>query len=243
MSDGSGGFIDGDRNHNGIGVNEALSRTAQPAYICPSSPLGTVRTGQTNGGYRWNGTTTKGGTDYVGNLGHVWGGWKDCGAVPDALVNDALPGLNLGTKGAAGTPWINGEDRNHAGLPNGVFKYNGVNGIRDITDGTTNTVAVFENMHWRGGNGAEFDYRVSSYSGWVTPLGAVHNMRNPINNTNPAYQQGSNDLRCESPSSHHTGGIQVTLCDGSVRFLSENLDHGIRYMIAVRNDGLVVGEF
>ena len=241
VDDGNGGTILGDRNHNGIGINAALSQTAQPAFLCPSSPGLAVRTGQTNGGYRWNGTSTKGATDYVGNLGHIWGGWKDCGAVPDALVNDALPGL--GTKGGAGTPWVNGDDRNHAARPNGVFKYNGVVGIRDITDGTSNTVGVFENMHWRGGNGADFDLRTSSYGAWVTPLGAVHTMRNPINNTNPAWQQNPNDLRCESPSSFHTGGIQVTLCDGSVRFLTENLDHGIRYMLSVRNDGRTLGEF
>ena len=102
---------------------------------------------------------------------------------------------------------------------------------------------VFENMHWRGGNGVTFDYRNSNYSGWVTPLGALHNFRNPINNTKAAWQQGANDLRCESPSSYHTGGIQVTLCDGSVRFLTENIDHGIRYKISVRNDNMVVGEF
>jgi len=99
VADGNGGTITGDRNHNGIGVNQALAQTGMAAYICPSSPNGSVRRDQTNGGYRWNGNTTKGGTDYVGSLGHIWGGWKDCGAVPDDLVNNALPG-NLGTKGS-----------------------------------------------------------------------------------------------------------------------------------------------
>lgn len=243
VADGTGGFVTGDRNHNSIGVNAPLAQTAIPGYICPSSPHGAIRPSQTNGGYRWNGTSTKGGTDYVGNLGHFWGGWKDCGAVPDALVNDALPG-NLGTRGSnPGTPWVNGERVNEQANLNGVFKYTGGTSIRDITDGTSNTVGVFENMHWRGGNGATFDYRVSNYSGWVSPLGALHTMRNPINNTNPAWQQGANDLRCESPSSYHTGGIQVTLCDGSVRFLSENIDHGTRYKLANIRDNLVLGEF
>ena len=232
----------GDRNHNGIGVNANLRRTVIDGFLCPSNPQGGIRTGQINGGYRWNGTSDAAGTDYVGNMGHIWGGWKDCGAVPDALVNDALPGTNVGTKGSnPGTPWINGEDKNHFDLVNGIFKYCGTTSIRDCIDGTSNTVAVFENMHFRGGNGAVFDQRVSSYSAWVTPLAAVHNFRNPINNTN--YQQGANDLRCEAPSSYHEGGIQVVLGDGSVRFISENIDHGTRYKIAVRNDGLTTGEF
>lgn len=240
VSDGSGGFVQGDRNHNGIGVNAQLRQSVIPGFICPSNPQGALRPGQINGGYRWNGSSTAAGTDYVGNLGHIWGGWKDCGAVDDNLVNAALPG-NLGTRGSnPGTPWVNGERINEQVKVNGVFKYTGGTAIRDITDGTTNTVAVFENMHWRGGNGVNFDYNNSSYTAWVTPLGAVHNMRNPINNTNPTWLQGANDLRCESPSSRHTGGVQVCLCDGSVIFLTENIDHGVRYKLAVRNDGMPV---
>lgn len=243
VDDGAGGTIAGDRNHNGIGVNAALATKVMQAFLCPSNPQGGVRTNQISGGYRWNGTTPKAGTDYVGNLGHVWHGWKDCGAVPDALVNNALPGLNLGTRGQPGTPWINGENAGSAGQSNGVFKFIGGTSIRDLTDGTSNTIAVFENMHWRGGNGAVFRKDVSQYSGWVTPLGAMHNMRNPINNTKADWQQNQNDLRCESPSSFHTGGVQILLADGSVHFLNENVDHGIRYKLAVKNDNLVVGEF
>ena len=233
-----------DRNANAVGPNGALRRTVLDMLLCPSNAMPKIRPGQTNGGYRWNGTSEAAGTDYVGNLGHVWAGWKDCGAVPDSLVNGALPGTNFGTRGAnPGTPWINGEDKNHQVNYNGVFRMNGSWAIRDIVDGTSNTVAVFENMHFRGGNGVTFNYNQSSYSAWISPLGATHNMRNPINNTNRAWMQGANDLRCEAPSSRHTGGVQAVLCDGSVKFISENIDHGLRYKIAVRNDNLTVGEF
>lgn len=233
-----------DRNANAIGPNAALRRTVLTALLCPSNTMPAIRPGQTNGGYRWNGTSEAAGTDYVGNLGHVWAGWKDCGAVPDTLVSNALPGTNFGTRGSnPGTPWVNGEARNEQANYNGAFRQNGSWGIRDIVDGTSNTVAVFENMHFQGGNGVSFNYNQSSYTAWISPLAAVHNMRNPINNRNPAWMQGANDLRCEAPSSRHTGGIQVLLCDGSVKFISENIDHGVRYMIAVRNDGLTPGEF
>lgn len=228
-----------DRNSNNIGTNQAIRRTVLPILICPSNDQPSLRPGTTNGGYRWNGTSEAGGTDYVGSLGHIWGGWKDCGAVPDNLIANGL-----GTRGRnPGTPWVNGERINEQVNVNGVFRYVGSIRIADVSDGTSNTVAVFENMHWRGGNGANFDRRNSSYSGWITPLGAVHNMRNPINNRNRAWQQGANDLRCESPSSNHPGGIQILLADGSVRFLNENIDHNIRYSLAVRNDGIPIGEF
>lgn len=235
----------GNRNHDSLGPNANLKRTVIDGFLCPSNGnAAPIRRGQINGGYRWNGSGDAAGTDYVGNMGHIWGGWKDCNAVPDALVNNALPGTNVGTKGSdPGTPWINGENKDEWERGNGIFKYTGVTGIRDCTDGTTNTVAVFENMHFRGGNQAVFDKRVSSYSAWVNPLAAIHTLRNPINNENPVWMQGANDLRCEAPSSYHEGGIQVTLGDGSVRFMSENIDHGTRYKLAVRNDGLTVGEW
>ncbi len=47
----------------------------------------------------------------------------------------------------------------------------------------------------------------------------------------------------DEPFSLHTGGAQCLLGDGSVRFLSENLDtHTVRKLCA-RNDGEVIGEF
>ncbi|MEO2018425.1 MAG: DUF1559 domain-containing protein, partial [Fuerstiella sp.] len=46
-----------------------------------------------------------------------------------------------------------------------------------------------------------------------------------------------------APGSAHTGGIQVTLGDGSVRFISENIDNNLRKNIAFIADGETIGEF
>ena len=236
-----------DPGNGGTQANLDAFRTPLPMVNCPSNDQPKVRGAvqwQTPGGYRWRFTGNRigAGTDYVGSLGHIWGGWKDCNAVPDALVNDAIPGSDLGRKGSdPGTPWVNGEWANEWVRTNGVFNYGGSKGIRDIVDGTSNTVAVFENMHYRGGNGANFDFRNSHYSSWMTTLGANHNLRNPINDRK--YQQGAGDLRCEGPTSRHVGGVQVLMADGSVRFLTENIDHGVKYKLAVRNDNLPLGEF
>jgi len=43
--------------------------------------------------------------------------------------------------------------------------------------------------------------------------------------------------------SKHTGGVQALLGDGSVRFLSENIDWDTYQRLGGRNDGLTVGEF
>ena len=46
-----------------------------------------------------------------------------------------------------------------------------------------------------------------------------------------------------SASSWHTGGAQICLADGSVKFISENIDYGTWVRLGARNDGQVIGEY
>lgn len=46
-----------------------------------------------------------------------------------------------------------------------------------------------------------------------------------------------------SPYSFHPGGIHVSLADGSVRFLTENIDIGTLSGLTSINGGEVAGEF
>ena len=43
--------------------------------------------------------------------------------------------------------------------------------------------------------------------------------------------------------SYHIGGAQYTLCDGSVRFISENVDLNLYRSLGTRAGGEVVGEY
>jgi len=43
--------------------------------------------------------------------------------------------------------------------------------------------------------------------------------------------------------SDHVGGVQMTLADGSVRFVSENIDHATLDAAATRAGGEVLSEF
>ena len=43
--------------------------------------------------------------------------------------------------------------------------------------------------------------------------------------------------------SFHPGGVQIVLCDGSTRFLSEDLDFDIWWRLVQPEDGEVVGSF
>ena len=51
------------------------------------------------------------------------------------------------------------------------------------------------------------------------------------------------DIDLKDPSSFHTGGIQVLLCDGSVKFVSENIDQAVWIGAGSINGQEVLGEW
>lgn len=231
--------------NTGTANNIALRQTILPTVLCPSNDQEPLRDSQVPG-YRW-GTVDRGaGTDYVGNLGHINGGWKDCGATPtfdDPATPAGDPGVFL-VGSNPGTPWVNGEAFSEQTNINGVFKYCGSVNMAQITDGTSSTLLAFEDMHWRGGNtpGAH-DTRPCDDSAWASSLAAINSTRSPINNKNPAWLQAAGDRRCHGWSSNHPGGAQAVLCDGSVRFVTETIEHIIRYQLGVRNDKRPLKDF
>jgi prepilin-type processing-associated H-X9-DG protein len=65
------------------------------------------------------------------------------------------------------------------------------------------------------------------------------------------HTAGPNERSCMYPpgrimttaSSYHKGGVQVTLCDGSVRFVSNSVDLALWRALGTRNGSEVVGDF
>ncbi|MEP3481174.1 MAG: DUF1559 domain-containing protein [Fuerstiella sp.] len=142
--------------------------------------------------------------------------------------------------------------------------------VRDITDGTSNTMMIGEQNGRleRLVTGTFSDLAASGTThGWLMGLrvtGTPPNLQpDPANtdqrtfnlttvryspNQEPFANQlfpgmGSNVGANNPLMSFHTGGIQILLGDGSVRFLSENLDLETLKKLATRDDGQVVGEF
>ena len=209
--------------------NLTLAQKPLKNLLCPSNTaMDPVRTGQAASYFNWNGYTF-GAADYTGSLGHVWAGWHDCGAIPTFTDPENKGRFN---KGGGGTPWVNGECMDEQANYNGVFKQVGPRKLSDIVDGTSRTIAVFENMHWRGGNGATFDYNTQADAAWVNPNAVVDSLLKPLNNTNPAWQQGAGDQRCHGWSSNHPSGAHALRADGSVGYYNENMDHWVRYCLA-----------
>jgi len=118
----------------------------------------------------------------------------------------------------------------------------------EITDGTSNVIAMGEIRGWCSG----FQYT----NGWVLPEGLWFATTAPINMpTCPGENgvprtPGVGGSGCQSTQnawnatmgfkSLHPGGAMFVLCDGSVRFIPQNIDHTTYQMLGDRWDGNAV---
>lgn len=119
--------------------------------------------------------------------------------------------------------------------------------IRDIKDGTSNVAMVIEGTREvKNGVGATW-----GFSKWVSngidlasdkinfwPCCPWWTTAAPDSDVKPGRTRNWG-----AAGSTHTGGIQITLADGSVRFVSENIDDVIRRNVAYIDDGNVLGEW
>lgn len=205
--------------------------TIVAAFICPSSTASPIY-------------------NYASN-----GAWYDLFAMTDyALISGSSnpEGINLIT-GCSFCPLT----------CTGVFCYTAQWGrssrisTTDITDGTSNTFGIGEFSGFtkgqkpRAGNGrgddgipwilAE-DYNTQYCTRTVTvgPNSRWFYNSN-MSDGNPLNVTGR--LSDSSLHSQHVGGIHVTMMDGGVRFISDNIDLKTLWNLADKADGQVVGEF
>ncbi|MDB4637369.1 DUF1559 domain-containing protein [Planctomycetaceae bacterium] len=145
--------------------------------------------------------------------------------------------------------------------PQGIRSVNGVlvpsKGLTfaTIQDGTSNTIAVGECSAFFYDAAGNSPRAVNSNHGWMMgtnsgsqrPGNRTFNLttiRYAPNTTNDSLPgTGNNDGENNGIYSAHTGGVQILLADGSVRFLSENISMLTLRRLATRNDGQPVGAF
>lgn len=129
--------------------------------------------------------------------------------------------------------------------PDGVMYPGSRTRFRDITDGTSNTFILAETREesasvWIDGTTAAVAARA------FAPAPPDYATEEVSINYEPYFPAGifPNSIGQNwGPSSLHPGGALHLLCDGSVHFLSENVDTGIYDSLTTRNGGEIVGEF
>ena len=207
-----------------------------PAFLCPSDPGSSTPFNEGHQCYVPEANSrptegTLGRINFGANLGHSEG---------------PRPGMEWYLK--------------YGGQPNGVFYHNSTTSIRSITDGTSSTLAISELV-----TGGTCTIRgTHSYD-----EGPVVMTDNTPNNSMPDWTRwcdkadgpsgkapcdinddtdnagivsGFNNVMHASRSMH-PGGVNAALCDGSVRFIEDEIDVDVWRMLGTRAGGETIGEF
>lgn len=125
----------------------------------------------------------------------------------------------------------------------GIFFISSAVGFRDIKDGLSNTIMVSEvidsggDADMLGGGGSDRKHCFSNGADSNPPTEMTEYLIAAESN-DPINSYGE-----EAAGSYHVGGAHFVLCDGSVRFLSENISMTIYRALSTRAKREVIGEF
>jgi prepilin-type N-terminal cleavage/methylation domain-containing protein len=186
-----------------------LSKTALPVFMCPSDVMAPINN------YYNGGKDPFGKSNYVGLAGAY--------GAQDAKGTNPMRWVNL--EDLEDTTHYTDADRLLMGRTLGVLLANDNTEIRQISDGTSNTLMVGERnglAEQEPATGPPAAYWTGAIRArWVNST--LSNMRNSgeflINGTN---SNGNPSKYCVS--SLHQGGAQFTRADGSALFISEDVD-------------------
>jgi prepilin-type N-terminal cleavage/methylation domain-containing protein/prepilin-type processing-associated H-X9-DG protein len=124
--------------------------------------------------------------------------------------------------------------------------------FRDILDGTSNTLMIGEKYHrddffdtWTAANGGLKMHQVSAWA-WAGGMKASAHLfasaAVPMNRTTLSYTSSPNDINAQDKrfntwGSGHRGGVNFVLCDGSVRFITDNISQVTLVALSTRSGG------
>ncbi len=166
---------------------------------------------------------------------------------PIANITSHNYAVNYGNTGLGQQANLNGVI--FGGAP---FRYRGVYALSEITDGTSNTIMMGEVRQGVGSDLRGFGWWGDA-SGFETYL-APNSLQPDViyttvycNNV-PANPPCIGTPTATQPSmygsrSRHTGGVHAALCDGTVKFVSENIDLNTWRGLGTAKGGEFIGEF
>ena len=129
------------------------------------------------------------------------------------------------------------------GRTSGIWsKFTATANLAQISDGTSNTILMGEvrpdcSDHIDNG----WEHVNALWCATTAPINFPTCPNDPVLPDNCHMKNNWNTS--QGFKSQHVGGAHFVLCDGSVRFLSQNLDYATYQKLGDRRDGQTVGEF
>lgn len=127
---------------------------------------------------------------------------------------------------------------------NGVLYLNSLTRLSDITDGTTNVFLIGETRYCPTPSGRS-DLSHASWSSSIkldSSFGVPLTFAAAMTQINSIAGSGGTidcfNIMSRTFGSFHNGGCHFAMVDGSIRFVSENIDITIYRTVAIRGDGL-----
>jgi len=223
--------------------NRLAASTLVPLYLCPSDMSQKVSS-------NWGVTGGIGPTNYCANMG------TGNGAVPTqngsplnadgvffadssirfaditdgssntAAMSESLLGEGAPVRGAATPP--GSEKKYYKNIPFG----------QNISDANCAAATTWNQSDPRQFSWYSGEIRCASYNHYYVP-----NSRSYDCVANAPASEGFIASGWKAARSNHSGGINLLLCDGAVRFISENIDQTTWRSLATRSGSEVMGEF
>ena len=227
-------LVDFDRKCNsGSWDSNNVRGTELKSYRCPSDPGDRTTTGQ----------SAYAPTNYVACIGRTYRTYGDGGQTADSSNGAYIQGNGTWARAVLNT-----------GTQDAIFATNSHTKMRSITDGTSNTMAVAEalvgadvmtlssgDVNVCPGTGTTATDRAYSWLRAEPETWTYTTNRTP-NPTTVDCVRFSVYVNTSSRSKHE-GGVHTVLADGSVRFISENINLTVWQSLGDMADGNVVGEF
>ncbi len=185
-----------------------------PVFICPSESVGPLLGGNQNGG-------------------------DTCCPSTSALSSYQGNASTLTPYSSGGWGYFGDTSGSNGPNPPGMMSHYPTRlSMRSVTDGTSTTIFIGERTAAKTvaqcGPGTEG----TNYSCWMGQFGAVGSINYGINS--PCRSSWTSGL---SFSSMHSGGAQFGLVDGSVRFISQNINLTTLTALSTRASGETIGDY
>jgi prepilin-type N-terminal cleavage/methylation domain-containing protein len=126
-----------------------------------------------------------------------------------------------------------------------VASWRSLTAFKDVTDGLSNTLLIGEKHVQISQFGQQTAGDNSIYNGDdIRTIVRVAGRQTPGPIDRPLASSPTDSYRPDERfGSYHVGGCQFVLCDGSVRMIQNTIDIDTLTRLAVRNDGLPVGDY